>query len=207
MKNKLKFIILIVLTILFILITYLVKTDKIINFDNFIYEFLSDNSNNCLTSFFKVITFFANWQTIIILCIIILVFIKNKIIGVEVCIISIISCILNNIFKNIFVRPRPDVLKLIIQGGYSYPSGHAMGSMTLYGFLIYLIYKSKLSKNIKIIFITLLLLLILLIGISRIYLGVHYASDIISGYIVSVILLITYTEIINKIEKLANNKN
>lgn len=201
MKNKSKNIILIILIFLFILITYLVKTNKIVNFDNYIYEFLNDNSNNVLTSFFRVITLFANYQAIIILCILSFIFIKDKIVDVEICIVSIMSATMNSIFKSIFVRPRPDVLKLITQGGYSYPSGHAMASMTFYGFLIYLIYKSDLSKNKKISFITLLSIFILLIGMSRIYLGVHYASDIISGYMVSVILLIIYVGIINRISE------
>lgn len=202
MKNKSKYIILIVLIFLFTLITYLVKTNKIVNFDNYVYEFLNDNSNNILTSFFRGITLFANYQAIIILCILSFVFIKDKIVDVEICIVSILSATMNSIFKSIFVRPRPDVLKLITQGGYSYPSGHAMASMTFYGFLIYLIYKSDLSKNKKISFITLLSTFILLIGISRIYLGVHYASDIIAGYMVSIILLIIYVSIIERIRKI-----
>lgn len=201
MKNKSKYIILIVLIFLFTLITYLVKTNKIVNFDNYVYEFLNDKSNSTLTSFFRGITLFANYQAIVILCILSFVFIRDKVVDVEICIVSILSATMNSIFKSIFVRPRPDVLKLITQGGYSYPSGHAMASMTFYGFLIYLIYKSDLSKNKKISFITLLSIFILLIGMSRIYLGVHYASDIIAGYIVSVILLIIYVSIINKISE------
>lgn len=200
MKNKLKYIILFVLVIAFILITYLVKTDKIIEFDNYIYNFLTNNSNENLTLFFRVITYLANWQAIVLLCIISLIVIKNKWIGISISINSIFSTIINKILKFIFIRPRPDVLKLIVQGGYSYPSGHAMASMSFYGYLIYLINKSDFSKGKKIIFTIVLSTIILLVGMSRVYLGVHYASDIISGYIVSIICMIIYVEITNKIK-------
>ncbi len=200
MKNKLKYIVLFILIITFILITYLVKTDKIIEFDNYVYNFLSNNSNENLTSFFRVITYLANWQVIVLLCIISLVVIKDKWIGISISINSIFSTIINKILKFIFIRPRPDVLKLIVQGGYSYPSGHAMASMSFYGYLIYLINKSDFSKGKKIIFTAVLSIIILLVGVSRVYLGVHYASDIISGYIVSIICMIIYVEITNKIK-------
>lgn len=200
MKNKFKYIIFIILLILLIFITYMVKTNKIVNFDNTIYNFLKGISNEYLTSFFRVITYLANWQSIVLICIICIIVIKNKWIGISISINSIFSTILNNILKRIFIRPRPDVLKLITQGGYSYPSGHAMACMSLYGYIIYLIYNSNINKKTKITTIILLSILILLIGISRIYLGVHYASDIISGYITSILLMMIYIKITNKVK-------
>ena len=68
----------------------------------------------------------------------------------------------------------------------------------MYGFLIYLILKYVKSKKIKIITVTFLTLIILLIGVSRIYLGVHYTSDVIAGFDISVSYLIIYTSIVNK---------
>ncbi len=201
MKNKYKNIVLFILVVSFVLITYLVKVDKIIDFDNYVYNFLNDHINDNLTTFFRLITYLANWQTIVILCIGSLIVFKNKWIGIIISINSIFNAILNNILKCIFVRPRPDVLKLIIQDGYSYPSGHTMASMSFYGLFIYLIYKSKLNIKLKIILITLLSLLIILIGISRIYLGVHYSSDVIAGYIISVIYLIIFISIVNKLKE------
>ncbi|MBO5182904.1 MAG: phosphatase PAP2 family protein [Bacilli bacterium] len=196
MNKRLKYIIFLILLIIWILLVYLVKTNKIVNFDNYIYNYLSGISNNNLTSFFRFITYFANYQIIVLLCILLLILIKNKWIGISISINSIFSTIINKILKSIFARPRPDVLKLIKQGGYSFPSGHAMASMSFYGFLIYIIYKSSLNKNIKIILIITLTTLILLIGLSRVYLGVHYASDIITGYITSILCMFIYVEII-----------
>ena len=95
-------------------------------------------------------------------------------------------------------RERPTEFRLIDEKGYSFPSGHSMVSMAYYGFLIYLIYKYVKNKKLKYILISGLILLIILIGTSRIYLGVHYTSDVIAGFLVSISYLILYTSIIKK---------
>ena len=88
------------------------------------------------------------------------------------------------------MRPRPDHLRLIKQNGYSYPSGHSMISIAVYGFLIYYVYHKVKNKALKIALIILLSLLIILIGISRIYVGVHYPSDVLGGYTLSLLIII-----------------
>ena len=100
--------------------------------------------------------------------------------------------LLNRILKLIVARERPSVLRLVSEEGYSFPSGHSMVSMGFYGFLIYLSYKNIKSKKIKIPLIIFLSMLILLIGISRIYLGVHYATDVIGGFIIGIVYLFIY---------------
>lgn len=196
MKNKLKNMIFTLMLIILFIIIYLVKTNKIAIFDELIYNLITSNMTNFKTLFFKVITIFANWQVIVFLCILSILLIKDKTLSILICINSINSSIINKIMKMIFIRPRPDVLKLIKQGGYSFPSGHAMASMSFYGFIIYLIYKSNLNIRLKTILIAILLSLVLLIGMSRIYLGVHYASDIISGYLVSIIYMFIFINVI-----------
>lgn len=81
---------------------------------------------------------------------------------------------------------------------YSFPSGHSMVSMAFYGYLVYLIYKYVKNKYIKWTSITLLSILIFLIGISRIYLGVHYTSDVVGGFLISIAYLIIYINIMDK---------
>ena len=109
-----------------------------------------------------------------------------------------ISTGLNLLLKNIVQRPRPNEFRLIDETGYSFPSGHSMVSMAFYGFLIYLIYKFVKSKRLKWILIIILSALIITIGISRIYLGVHYTSDVLAGFTISVSYLVIYTSIVKK---------
>ena len=73
-----------------------------------------------------------------------------------------------------------------------------MISMAFYGFLIYLIYKNIKNKYLKTTLIIILSLLIIAIGISRIYLGVHYVSDVIGGFLISISYLIVYIKLIKK---------
>jgi prepilin signal peptidase PulO-like enzyme (type II secretory pathway) len=103
--------------------------------------------------------------------------------------------------KNIFVRQRPNILRLTDASGYSFPSGHSMASMVFYGFLIYLIYLNIKSKKIKISLICFLVLLIMLIGLSRIYLGVHYPSDVCGGFLMGLAYLVIFTKIYKEFRK------
>lgn len=91
--------------------------------------------------------------------------------------------VLNTVLKDIFHRSRPDIRHLVEVGGYSFPSGHAMISAAFYGMLGYLLWlnlreRSKPSWYVVVITIA----LIFAIGISRIYLGVHFPSDVFAGF-------------------------
>ena len=112
--------------------------------------------------------------------------------------VVIISTILNNVVKLVIKRKRPEVLALVIEKSYSFPSGHTMASVTLYGILLYLTYKSNLNKNVKIILSGLLTIIPLLVGLSRIYLGAHYATDVIAAIIFSTFVLINFLYFFNK---------
>ena len=137
--------------------------------------------------FFVVVTLF------------IFLFFKNRLIGISLGINIFLVSILNLLLKNIFLIPRPDTLRLILESGYSYPSGHTMSSFAFYGYLIYLIYKMMRPSIWKKILIILLILLILLIGFSRVYLGVHHFSDILGGYLISFAYLILFIKLSNKL--------
>ena len=110
---------------------------------------------------------------------------------------KVVKKLINQILKYTFQRTRP-IDQIVIEKGYSFPSGHSMISMAFYGYFIYLIYKYVKSKKLKWILIVMLEFLIISIGISRIYLGVHYTSDVISGFLFSIAYLIIFTSFVNK---------
>ncbi len=146
----------------------------------------------------KFITNFGGAIFLIILTIALFIVIKNKKVGLSIIINLIVITVLNQILKHILQRPRPTEFRIIEETGYSFPSGHSMVSMAFYGYLIYLIYKYVKNKNVKWISIVLLSILICSIGISRIYLGVHYTSDVLGGFLISVSYLVVYTLIVNR---------
>ena len=103
--------------------------------------------------------------------------------------------IINYGVKQVFRRERPNILSLVDISGFSFPSGHSMVSSSFYGFLVYLIYKYCKSKW-RYFGIAILTFLILFIGISRIYLGVHYASDVIGGFALGLVWLSVFVSIV-----------
>lgn len=91
------------------------------------------------------------------------------------------SAIFNELLKLGFHRPRPNIARLVNATGYSFPSGHAMISVSLYGLLAYLVWRNYPRWSTRLLSLA-LCILILLIGLSRVYLGVHYPSDVLAGF-------------------------
>lgn len=146
--------------------------------------------------------------TIAITTFIILILNRRKLMGSLVIINLAIAGALNQLLKRIIQRPRPTEYRLIEENGYSFPSGHSMVSAAFYGFFIYLIFKYVKNKHVKCISITLLSILIILIGTSRIYLGVHYTSDVLAGFLISISYLVIFTSIVNDyLDPIENKKS
>ncbi len=190
--NKSK-VIAIISFILFVLITIFVLTGNISNFDKTIYDFIYGFHNNSLDSFFSTFTHIGDTVPVIIITFIVILLLKNKddIKNLAGCLLITLGS--NQLLKHIVMRDRPpEEIRLIKQGGYSFPSGHSMMSLCLYGFLVYLVVTRIKNRKLKVLLTILLSLLILMIGISRIYVGVHYPSDVAAGFLLSLsILLIT----------------
>ena len=98
--------------------------------------------------------------------------------------------LLTLLLKNLYDRQRPSINAEIDAVGYSFPSGHSMGSLIFYGFVIYLVIRTRQRPWIQWLTVALLSILVLLIGSSRIYLGAHFPSDVLEGYIAGSIWLI-----------------
>src|SRR5204862_3626013 len=105
------------------------------------------------------------------------------------------------LLKQIFNRPRPLIPLLEPVSGLSFPSGHAMMSMSFYGLLIFLTWESGYSRMWKWLIMTALLLFIFAIGFSRIYLRLHYFSDVIAGFAAGIIWLTLSISTVRRIER------
>ena len=170
MKNKIKWLIAILGIGVFSFLFILVLKDKTFKIDTTIYHFIAQFFSDKLTFVVKVISNLAGPLVLIMLAISsIFIFAKKKY-SYCICLNLALCTLLNIVVKNIAMRPRPSFPHLVVETGYSFPSGHAMAAMAFYGFIIYLIYKmvqNKIGKRIAISFFS---ILIILISASRIYL-------------------------------------
>ena len=191
---------------LFITIAYFVSTRETLAFDTAVREFLYGIRSDVLTVVMKVFTYSGNWQTVTLICCLLLFLPKLRIsVGVPASLTAIVATIIQNSLKLAFHRARPDItLHLIEQGGYSFPSGHSFTNFIFYGMLIYLFrnrFKNKRTANA----VTLLLCcLLFLIGLSRIYLGVHYPTDVLGGWALALCILTVMTGFLRYFQKKNN---
>lgn len=190
MKNK-KSIISIITFIIFLIILIIILKNENTFIDKYIINIFK-SKNETITNIMKIITFFGSAYIIIPLTIILLLTLKNKKNKILIVNNLIIVTLINQILKYTFQRTRP-INQIVIEKGYSFPSGHSMVSMAFYGLLIYLLMKS--NNKYKTPLIILLSILIILIGISRIYLNVHYPTDVIAGICISISYLMIFIQI------------
>ena len=186
--------------VLFVLLTILMVTGNLQWFDDPIREWVYSIRNPALTEVLKVITYMGNWQTITLLCIVLLLFRKTRLrYGVPVSAGAIFVTIFNRIIKLIFKRPRPEEsLHLIEEGGYSFTSGHSITSMVVFGLLIYLVRKYVKNRKAANILTAALAVPWIFIGLSRIYMGVHFPSDVLAGWALGAAVLVGIIVIVEK---------
>ena len=197
-KNKW---IILCLGLIFIILTILVKTNSLQIYDTFLYNLITFRICDGFTYFYKIVTFLGSTEFIVFLCLLFLILfiiLKKKNYGLIIIGVVVISTIVNNLIKVLVMRERPNVLSFVTEHSYSFPSGHTMAAVSLYGILLYLLLKSNLNKIMKVIFSIILILVQILVALSRVYLGAHFMSDIIGAFIMSIILLIIETYYIDK---------
>ena len=198
-KNNWRWMLLFICLIGFLALAEDVFHQEIMNGDIVGYDIVSKLFKfNVSTPIAKFMTNFGGAIFVISLTTILFFVIKDKKIGISIITNLGIVTILNQIIKFIMQRPRPTEFRIIEETGYSFPSGHSMVSLAFYGYLIYLIYKYINNKHLKRTLIIILSVLICIIGVSRIYLGVHYTSDVLGGFLISFAYLIIYIELVNK---------
>ena len=198
MKKYLKWIICFISLVIFIALGILVLTKNDIYLDSIVYNFISKYISNDLTFIVKNLTHLASVFMVILITLLIFVCHKNKKYGIFLTLDLVLITLFQYILKFTFLRVRPVDINLIEETGYSFPSGHSLTAFAFYGFIIYLIQTSKLDKRSKNIYTILFSIIILVVGLSRVYLGVHFFTDVVGAFSFSLAFLIIYTHLIKE---------
>lgn len=198
MRKYLKWIICFISLVIFIVLGILVLTKNDIYLDSIVYNFISKYISNDLTCIVKILTHLSGTIVVILITLLVLIFHKNKKYGIFMAIDLILITLFQYILKFTFLRVRPVDINLIEETGYSFPSGHSLTAFAFYGFIIYLIQTSKLNKRSKNIYTILFSIIILVVGLSRVYLGVHFFTDVVGAFSFSLAFLIIYTHLIKE---------
>jgi len=172
---------------IFIELTENLKDDVLVSYDKQISEYIISFRTPFLTTYFIFMTNLGDRNGYLIALLLFaaisyLVLKKWKYV-LQITSVLLLSSISSFLLKKIINRARPTAEYLVTVTTLSYPSGHAMSAMAFYGFLMYFVYNFKINLFLKISILIVLFLIILSIGLSRIYLGVHFPSDVAGGYI------------------------
>ncbi|MBS8266163.1 PAP2 family protein [Mesobacillus boroniphilus] len=169
--------------------SYMVQAEYLVAFDRVVIDRVQGLEAEGLTAVMKFFTYIGSLRFIVILSIPIFLFLfyvlKHRLEILVFLSVVYITPILNRLLKLYFHRARPDFHRLIEIGGYSFPSGHAMNAFSFYSILAFLLWRHVPTRIGRTAVILISSIMILGIGISRVYLGVHYPSDIIGGFLAS----------------------
>ena len=194
----------------FWLITHNILSGKQLGFDTAVFELLQPYTNEKLTSFMKVLTFFGSraflLPTYTLISAYYLFFKKSSKETLGIASVALSGAGILYVFKNIFKRERPSEHLVENVTSFSYPSGHSFSAFTMCGILLYLFWHSNLTSFWKWVCSALVVIIAFLIAISRIYLHVHYASDVVAGFCLSLIWLAICFYILKHMKVITKNK-
>ncbi|WP_394231655.1 phosphatase PAP2 family protein [Niallia oryzisoli] len=182
----LAFLVLVLFIYGFIRISQQLRGIDIRRFDQTVISLVQSAIAPQLTDWMLGITFLGSvgWLAFVVLVLVFMLYWKKKkALALFFAASSGLGSLINILLKWLFKRERPDILPVISEEGYSFPSGHSMGSFIFYGSLAYVIIHLVHKKSHQWIAVVISSFVILLIGLSRIYLGVHYPSDIVGGFL------------------------
>lgn len=194
----------IVSLIAFIWIAKYVFLDDKTTFDDNAFAFLQNWVSDSTTNIMNAFTLLGKIEFLIPAHIVLIgwfLFIRrHRWYSIKVPVIGVSSGLIMFFMKNVFQRERPLIPLLEPAGGLSFPSGHALCSMTFFGLLIYFVWRHAKNLYVKWLLIFTLSFTIFMIGLSRVYLRVHHASDVIAGFAFGLIWLVLSLKILKGIE-------
>lgn len=181
----------ILLAVLFTVLGGLIHTEGLRSIDRAIGDFFFGLRNDSLTPAVKGISELGTTTGFVVVLLITLiwtlVFLRNGRYAIWLTVSLIGGWLINKLLKALYTRERPDLWdSLVVPDGYSFPSGNAMISAALFGLIALLLFRSGKAGNRA--WAAIVLLILLLIGVSRLYLGVHYASDILGGLLAGAVI-------------------
>lgn len=191
-----------ILCFLAIMLFVLLKKNLII--DQNAIKFTLNIRNKGLTNFVKLFTHLGSIYFILILCLVVFLVFKNKQVGIFTGLSVLIGSIISVVIKYIFRRERPFHIALINEVGFSFPSAHSLISFCLFGMLAYFVLQYVKPVWCKIILSSFLILTSILVALTRVYLGVHYFSDVVAGMFLGIAIVAITIIIKNAINKLKN---
>ena len=200
---------LIVFLLLFALIVFIYAARMVFivqnsDFDERVFNEIKPFINPGTTRFMEIVTFLGKHNLLIPLnfvLIVLFLYRKERWFAARIAALSLSSLLLMFILKFYFQRDLPLLPVIGEAKGFSFPSGHALISVVFYGLFIHMVWHEVKIKWLRVLLISILSILILLIAFSRIYLRVHYASDVIAGIAVGFIWLVLSLNLIHRVEK------
>jgi undecaprenyl-diphosphatase len=190
---------------LFILIANEMVLENEDNLDLLIFRKLAAITNPSTTEVMLIITFFGSTYFLtpayLLLIFYFLLFRKNRRLSLDVASIGVTSTILLFTLKDIFHRHRPYDPLVASVNGFSFPSGHSFCSFTFFGLLIYILWNYQMNVAVKWLMTVFFFLFACAIAFSRVYLHVHYASDVMAGFCLCIIWLSVSFWIMKKFSK------
>ncbi|WP_162053524.1 phosphatase PAP2 family protein [Pontibacter pamirensis] len=177
--------------------------------DESAFSFAADIASPALDSFIKFITFFASRQFLTPAALLLIAYFlfvrRHRWYSVKVPVVALGSITLNIVLKFFFDRPRP-LMPLVEASGLSFPSGHSMVAASFYGLIIYLVWHNVQPKIWRNVLVALLVIFVILIGFSRVYLRVHYATDVLAGFSAGFIWVVVGLWALRRLERLSKKE-
>ncbi|WP_147204093.1 phosphatase PAP2 family protein [Segetibacter aerophilus] len=194
------------ITAVFLLVLFFLTNEVVLqnqtSFDFSVFKFLDRYRSNSVTQVLIFFTFFGSLNFLlpayILLSLYFVFFKKNNYKSFNITAIGLSSGLLLYLIKNIFQRHRPPHPLIANVSGFSFPSGHSFSSFTFVGIIIYMLWKSERDLVWKCTGTAFLFILATIIAFSRVYLQVHYASDVIAGFCLSFVWLALCIFILDK---------
>ena len=179
-----------------VLLVCVVK-DCAAGFDDPVREWFYSLRGPAITGVAIVITTLANKYVIIGLCLLLLILPQTRMtFGIPLSVGALVTMLMNSLIKHLVERPRPEVVHLVTEHGFSFPSGHSITSMFFYGLAIWLVWRYVDNQTAKWILTVLLAIPMFLVGPTRIYLGVHFPTDVLGAWCLGFAAIVLFIEIV-----------